>query len=130
MSVRTSPADTWTALHHSDITSMLSTALVVEDGSGVSHDSCEWRHKGLNSLFYGVFSDWPPTKGALMATNVVIGLLTVLLWYSAARVHAEFGWRSFRTVGNDPAARNMLRTFYVLQARVCPMRCHEWSLTS
>ena len=81
---------------------------------------CEWRHKGLNSLFYGVFSEWPPAEGALISVNITIGLLTAVLWLSAVRVHAEFGWRSFLTVGNDPAARKTLRTFFLLQVRPRP----------
>ncbi|KAL1516075.1 hypothetical protein AB1Y20_002687 [Prymnesium parvum] len=76
---------------------------------------CEWRHKGLNSLLYGVVGGWPPAYEGLIATNITIVALTAVLWYAAARVHSEFGWRSFRTVGNDPAARRMLRTFYLIQ---------------
>ena len=39
---------------------------------------------------------------------------------SRPQVHTEFGWRSFRVVGNDAAARHALNQYFVLKVRPAP----------
>ena len=90
------------------------TILIACSGGG-KIDSCRYRHKGVETLLYGIWGDWPPSPASLALVNGGLMLVGLLCIASASRVHLAFGWRSFRVVSNDPNAHRALRAFFVLQ---------------